>query len=285
MDEAVGHPVQNGGIVCAGETNNAAHEAIATRELCRESIDFLGKSGLLYITFCKRESTILTTLVVLQPSYLPWLGYFDQLHKADIFVWYDDVQFDKNGWRNRNRIKGPKGALWLTVPVQQSGRATQAICEVEIDNRQPWRRRHLSSVAQLYARAPFAKANLPQIEEIIEQPWERLVDLDMASTNWIAKELGIKTPRYRSSELKIDGDRNERLLNLCRHFGATRYLSGDSARSYLETDRFEKIGIEVVWHDYKHPEYHQLHGEFVPYLSALDLLLNVGPAALGILRK
>jgi len=220
----------------------------------------------------------LTTLVVLQPSYLPWLGYFDQLQAADVFVWYDDVQFDKNGWRNRNRIKGPKGAQWLSVPVLHSGRAEQRIDEVIIDNRQPWRRKHLSSVSQCYARAPFAAALMPELQSILEQPWERLVDLDIAAVDWLAGRLGIMTPRHRSSILGIGGDRNDRLVELCRHFGATRYLSGDAARSYLDVALFERNGIEVLWHGYRHPEYPQLHGDFVTHLSVLDLLLNVGPA-------
>lgn len=227
----------------------------------------------------------MTTLVVLQPSYLPWLGYFDQLAKADVFVWYDDVQFDKHGWRNRNRIKGPKGPIWLTVPVLHSGRPDQLILDVEIDNRLPWRRKHRSSIEQLYARAPFLNHLLPELTEMLERPWERLVDLDIATTDWLAAQLSIATPRSRSSLLGIDGDRNDRLLNLCRHFGATRYLTGDAARDYLDVPRFEAIGVEVVWHGYSHPSYSQLHGEFVPYLSALDLLLNAGPTEAGKLLK
>jgi hypothetical protein len=221
----------------------------------------------------------LTTLVVLQPSYLPWLGYFDQMRKADIFVWYDDVQFDKNGWRNRNRIKSPKGPLWLTVPVRHKGRTFQPINAVEIDNRQSWRRKHLLSVEQLYARAPFSATILPGLAETLNRPWQRLVDLDIATTEWMAEQFSIVTPRYRASQLEVAGDRNGRLIGLCRHFQATRYLSGDSARDYLDVGRFETAGIEVVWHSYQHPHYPQLHGDFVPYLSALDLLLNVGPSA------
>jgi hypothetical protein len=226
-----------------------------------------------------------TTLVVLQPSYLPWLGYFDQMQKADAFVWYDDVQFDKNGWRNRNRIKSPKGPLWLTVPVHHKGRSLQPISAVEIDNRQSWRRKHLLSVEQLYAHAPFSDAVFPRLAEILNQPWLRLVDLNIAATEWIADELAIATPRHRSSQFGIEGDRNGRLIDFCRHFGATRYISGDSAREYLDVAQFGAAGIEVVWHSYQHPNYPQLHGDFVPYLSALDLLLNVGPAANMLFSK
>jgi hypothetical protein len=224
-----------------------------------------------------------TTLVVLQPGYLPWLGYFDLLKKADVFVHYDDVQFDKHSWRNRNRVKGPKGAIWLTVPVFHSGRAGQPILDVEIDDRQDWRRKHLSTVAQLYARAPFVDTVLPRLRNIIERPWPRLVDLDLALTDWLAAEIGIATPRHRASELDVGGDRNERLINLCQHFRATRYISGNAAQDYLDVAQFAAAGIEVVWHNYDHPNYAQQHGEFVPYLSVLDLLLNVERNSLAVL--
>jgi hypothetical protein len=226
-----------------------------------------------------------TTLVVLQPSYLPWLGYFDQMSKADVFVWYDDVQFDKHGWRNRNRIKGPKGPLWLTVPVLHKGRALQAIGAVEIDNRLAWRRKHLFSIEQLYARAPFSDSVLQRLTDILLRPWERLVDLDIATTEWLANEFAIRTPRHRSSQLSIAGDRNTRLIKLCHYFHATRYISGNAARDYLDVAQFAAAGIEVIWHDYQHPQYPQLHGDFIPYLSALDLLLNVGPAANELFLK
>jgi hypothetical protein len=226
-----------------------------------------------------------TTLVVLQPGYLPWLGYFDLMHKADVFVHYDDVQFDKHGWRNRNRVKGPKGPVWLTVPVRHSGRSGQSILDVEIDDGQDWRRKHISTLSQLYARAPFLPATLPRLQEILERPCRRLVELDLAIVGWLAAELGITTPCHRASALGIAGDRNERLINVCRHFGATRYLSGNSAQAYLDVARFRAGGIDVAWHDYAHPTYAQLHGAFVPYLSVLDLLLNVGGASLAALHR
>src|SRR5258708_29729829 len=109
----------------------------------------------------------MTTLVVLQPGYLPWLGYFDLLKKADVFVHYDDVQFDKHGWRNRNRVKGPKGAVWLTVPALHGGRGPQSILDVEIDNRQRWRRKQLSTLDHLYSRAPFSTPYLPRLRAIL----------------------------------------------------------------------------------------------------------------------
>lgn len=225
----------------------------------------------------------MTTLVVLQPGYLPWLGYFDLMHKADVFVHYDDVQFDKHGWRNRNRVKSSAGPIWLTVPILHSGRAGQSILDVEIDERQNWRRKHTSTIAQCYARAPYAESILPRINEILERPFNRLVDLDLTIIEWLAAEFGIARQYHRSSELGIGGDRNARLLNLCRHFGVTRYLSGNAAVDYLDVELFRSAGIEVAWHDYAHPTYPQMHGDFVPYLSALDLLMNMGGASLAML--
>lgn len=219
----------------------------------------------------------MTTLVVLQPGYLPWLGYFDQMRRADVFVHLDDVQFDKHGWRNRNRVKGPKGVSWLTVPVLHSGRFGQAILEVQIDRRNNWRHKHLATVRQLYAKAPFLQTMGPQLASLLERDWERLVDLDLALVDWLALTLDISTPRVRSSQLGIMGERNERLLSLCEHFGATRYLSGSAARSYLNVQEFDRAGVEVVWHDYVHPVYPQQHGSFVSHLSALDFVLNRGP--------
>jgi hypothetical protein len=230
-----------------------------------------------------RGHGLVTTLVVLQPGYLPWLGYFDLMHKADVFVHYDDVQFDKHGWRNRNRLKGPNGAVWLTVPVLHSGRSGQSILDAEIDDRQAWRRKHVATISQFYARTPLLPALLPRFRQILERPWRRLVELDLALIAWLAAELGIATPSHRASELGVGGDRNERLLNLCRHFGATRYLSGNSAQDYLDVERFVDAGIEVIWHDYAHPGYAQLHGDFVSHLSVLDLLLNAGKASLATL--
>lgn len=225
------------------------------------------------------------TLVVLQPGYLPWLGFFDQMRRSDIFVFYDDVQFDKNGWRNRNRIKSPGGEPhWLTVPVRVSS-LSQRIYETEIDTRQPWARKHLGTIKQFYARAPYLKRYLPELEELLMgRAWERLIDLDAAVIELLCRWLDIKREMARSSELGIEGERSERLLNICLATGASRYLSGNAARVYLDTELFSSHGIEVEWQDYEHPTYPQQHGEFVPFLSALDLLLNCGDESMAIIN-
>jgi WbqC-like protein len=222
------------------------------------------------------------TLVILQPGYLPWLGFFDQLRRSDIFVFYDDVQFDKQGWRNRNRIKSPAGPHWLTVPVRHE-RLDQPILEVEIDNRQQWALKHTGAIRQFYARAPYLKRYLPELEALLQHPWERIVDLDINLVEQMCVWFGLHRQLERSSNLAIGGERSHRLLNLCLHFGATRYLTGDAAKDYLDVELFARHGVDVEWQAYRHPIYTQQHGEFVPYLSALDLLLNCGDESVAIL--
>ena len=223
------------------------------------------------------------TLVVLQPGYLPWLGFFDQVRRADVFVYYDDVQFDTHGWRNRNRVKSPRGAHWLSVPVRHAW--PNLIADVEVDNRQPWARKHIGTLQQFYARAPHTPEYLPTLEALLSQPWQRLVDLDIALSEQLCQWLGISTPRLRASELGVPGSRSQRLIDMCVHFGATRYLSGDAASAYLDVELFNRAGIAVEWQHFVHPEYPQQFGAFVPYLSVVDLLFNCGADSHAILSR
>lgn len=225
----------------------------------------------------------MTTVVVLQPGYLPWLGFFDQMLRSDVFVYFDDVQYDKHGWRNRNRIKSATGPIWLTVPVLNTGRQGQKINEVQIDNRSPWARKHITAIAQNYAKAPHLKRYLPQLDALLTRHWESLVELDLAVVELICNWIGIERKIARSSCLVIGGEQSERLLNICKKFQADRYLSGDSAQNYLDVKLFLHEGVEVEWQCYRHPTYPQLHGEFAPYLSVLDLVMNVGEKSLDVL--
>lgn len=224
------------------------------------------------------------TLVVLQPGYLPWLGFFDQMRASDVFVYYDDVQFDKHGWRNRNRVKSPGGPHWLTVPVRHHGRGQPRILDVEIEPGTPWARKHVGTLRQFYARAPYVKNYLPALEELLMRPWTHIVDLDLAVVDMMARWLSLTPKVYRSSALGIGGEQSERLLRVCQHFGATRYLSGSAARNYLDCALFERHGIRVDWQDYQHPVYPQQYGAFVPFLSAVDLVFNCGDGSRSILE-
>jgi hypothetical protein len=222
------------------------------------------------------------TLAVLQPGYLPWLGFFDQLRRTDVFVYYDDVQFDKHGWRNRNRIKTPAGPAWLTVPVRHAGLNRPLIKDVEVQPG-PWARKHIGSIRQYYGRARFFDRYIGELAAVLEAGHDRLLDLDLAATALMCRWLGLERRTVLSSDLGIAGDRSERLLRICQHFGATTYLSGAAAKTYLDVDLFAGHGIAVEWQQYDHPVYPQLHGAFVPYLSTLDLIMNCGDESLNIL--
>ena len=223
-------------------------------------------------------------VVILQPSYLPWLGYFDQMFKSDVFVVYDDVQYDKNGWRNRNRIKTPQGPQWLTVPVLTKGRNFPLNREVEINNTSPWQTKHLKSIVQHYGKAPFFDQSIGPVEGILERRWTFLMDLVMAFKDMLMKQLGLNRKIYFSSALKVPKlGKTERLIEICRHFGADTFLEGDAGKDYIDEALFAKMRIRLEYHSYRHPVYSQLHGEFVPYLSVIDLLFNHGGESLEIL--
>jgi WbqC-like protein len=224
-----------------------------------------------------------TTLAVLQPGYLPWVGYFDLMRRSDIFVSYDHVQFDKHGWRNRNRIKSAHGPQWLTVPVRHRGLGPQRLVDVRIDDTRSWARKHIASLEQCYAGAQYAGDYLPALAEILLQPWRSLVELDLAVAGLLCSWLGVDGSVVRSSELELNGDRSARLLDLCHRFGATCYLSGESARAYLDVELFAAGGVSVEWQAYAFPAYPQRHGDFVPNLSAIDLILNCGPDSATVL--
>jgi hypothetical protein len=222
-------------------------------------------------------------IVVLQPSYLPWLGYFDQLYKSDVFVLYDDVQYDKHGWRNRNRIKTDKGPLWLTVPVLTHGQGLPTNRDARIDTRQPWARKHLQGLRVNYAKAPAFEEVFGALEPVLGRPWTYLIDLNRAVLETLCRLLGLTRLILLSSELDVPGQKSERLIGLCRALGAGRYLTGDAASDYLDETQFAAHAIRVEYHHYRHPVYAQLHGEFVPYLSVVDLLMNHGRESLGVL--
>jgi hypothetical protein len=223
---------------------------------------------------------------ILQPGYLPWLGFFEQMHRSDIFVIYDDVQYDKHSWRNRNRIKTPKGAHWLTVPVLVKFDEHPLINEVRIDNGGNWRKKHLFTIGQSYSKAPFYRQYLPFFEEAYARDWEYLIDLDMYFIIKIAESLGIETSRIiKSSTMAITGDRIGRLIAICKRLKADTFYEGASGKNYIDEERFLAEGIRVVFQDYRHPVYPQLYGEIIPYLSIIDLLFNHGEKSLSIVTN
>lgn len=221
--------------------------------------------------------------VILQPGYLPWLGFFDQMYKSDIFVIYDDVQYDKHGWRNRNRIKTIQGVQWLTVPILIKGQDKPSIKEVLINNKVDWRRTHLKSIKQNYSRAPFFDTYFEIFEEIYSKEWKYLMDIDMTFTFALMEKLGLTTKVKFSSSLGIIGKNTRRLVDICLYLGASEYLTGDAAKDYLDESLFSQNDIKLQYHQYQHPTYNQLYGEFVSHLSIIDLLFNHGKDSLDIL--
>lgn len=220
--------------------------------------------------------------VILQPSYVPWRGFFDLVHRADVFVFYDDVQYDKHGWRNRNRIKTPSGPQWLTIPVSSKGNVTSGlrISDVRVTWTQDWARKHAMTLRQCYGRAPFYARYAPLLEAFYAARPERLVDFTIETTLALATALGISHTRFvRSSELGITAGRTERIVRILEHLSATHYISGPSAKAYLEEAMFAeaKIGLEYMVYDY--PEYEQLYPPYDPGVSVLDLLFMKGPEA------
>ena len=224
-------------------------------------------------------------IAIHQPHYLPWLGYFAKWAAADLFVFLDTVQFEKNGWQNRNRIKTRDGARWLTVPVRAS--LGTPIKDVTIDERQPWPGRHLRMIEHAYAKAPNWPQWRDQLRAFYGRQWTHLAPLAAESATWLARALAIAVPTRLASQIALpEGDPKDataRLVALCRAVGADTYLAGTDS-SYMDRDRFAAAGICVETQHFEHPAYAQEHGEFTPFLSALDILLMQGDEALGILR-
>jgi hypothetical protein len=220
--------------------------------------------------------------VILQPSYIPWRGFFHQIYKADVFVFYDDAQYDRHGWRNRNQIKTPRGPQWLTVPLKSIGAQWKeaTICDMEISWDRNWSQTHFETLRHSYSKAPFFKRYQPMLQNWYSGRPERLADFTIETTIELARELGIQHTQFvRSSTLGSSGTKTDRLLQILRKIGAKNYISGPAAKDYLETEKLEAEGITVEWMVYDYPEYPQLYLPFHPQLSVVDLLLMTGGEA------
>jgi len=221
-----------------------------------------------------------------QLHYLPWLRYIHKMASADVFVILDNIQFNKNGWQNRNKIKTAEGSQILTVPVFH--KSSQNLDEVLIDNKPPWRKKHWSSLCHHYGKAPFFREHAVFFQKIFETPWEKLNDLNYEILQYLISVLGVKTKVVRGSDLDIDGEATERLVHICKLLGAKGYLTGAyAAETYLDSKVFAREGVELVMQNYECPPYPQLYPKtgFVPDLSVVDLLFNCGPKSLEILLR
>jgi hypothetical protein len=221
-------------------------------------------------------------LVILQPFYLPYSGVFELVRMADTFVFYDDVKVSRQNWQSRNQIKTSWGTQWLVVPVLGSNDET--IREAALNEDEPWRRKHRKAVEQAYAKAPHRSLLLDALGPYWDQKWPDLATLNIATFTRLSELMEVDTHFVRSSDLGVPGAASQRVLDICRSLEATRYISGPSARSYLDEAAFEAAGIELCYHRFEHPQYRQLHGEFIPNLSVVDLIANEGPNAGAIVR-
>ncbi len=217
-------------------------------------------------------------VAILQSNYVPWRGYFDLMDDVDVFIVYDEVQYTKNDWRNRNRLKTRSGLTWLTVPVRRDGLDTR-IDEARLDWTRDWTEKHRNQLAEAYREAPHWEPVASEFFGIIGKRHDRLSDLNLELMRWAAGRLGIATEIVRSTDLPGNGGKTGRLVGLVRAVGGTSYLSGPAARSYLDPDAFARAGIGVEYKSYDYAPYPQLWGEFEGAVSVLDLLLNTGPEA------
>lgn len=209
-----------------------------------------------------------------QPAYLPWLGYFDKIIRSDIFIFLDTVQFEKNSFTNRNKVKTSQGPVWLTVPLITKGHLNLTLNQMEIDNRRNWREKHLKTIIQNYKKSPRLQEYSGKIEALYQKEHVFFSELCWDQLMFWFKEMGIEKKVVRSSNLPVTSKKSDLILDLCRHFGADHYLSGSLGRNYLDEDKFQQAGIKIEYQDYQHPVYPQLWGDFIPYMSIIDFIMN-----------
>lgn len=218
-----------------------------------------------------------------QPAYLPWLGYFHRIGASDVHIILDHVQYEKNSFTNRNKIRTSTGWAWLTVPVRIGGKFGTAIHELDIDNSQGWRRKHLETLQQNYSRAPHFAEHQAFFAELYRREWTKLSDLCQEITRYLLGALNISTRLLLSSQMEARGHKDELVLNLCQEVGADVYLSGALGKNYLREPLLTAAGIAVQYQDYVHPTYAQAYPKFEPLMAAIDLLFNCGPTSSQIL--
>ncbi len=210
-----------------------------------------------------------------QPNFLPWIGFFYKMCKSDIFVFLDNVQFSKNGYQNRVKIKTAQGDQWLTVPVfHKFGQLTK---DVKINNNENWKEKHLKTLELNYKKAPYFSQIYKLISTVYNKhDWELLTDFNIELIMAICNYLDIRTKTIRASVLNVSGNSTELLINIVKNVGGDTYLSGKGGMKYQDENRFKKENINLVYTDFRHPVYPQLWGEFIEGLSILDLLFVCG---------
>ena len=223
---------------------------------------------------------------IMQPNYLPWLGYFEIIDRSEIFVFFDDVQFIKKDWDHRNRIKTNESAFWLTVPVLSKGKRFQKINEVKINNQINWKHKHLKNIESFYSKSKYYQQYISFFRKIYEKNWSALNYLNIETTIDIMKILNIESNCYLSSEMElISTENNDRIIEICKKLNCTELYNSQGAKKIINSEKINNAGINIIFQDYKHPLYNQLHGTFTSHLSIVDLLFNEGPKSLDIIRS
>lgn len=217
-----------------------------------------------------------------QPEHLPWLGFFHKLNMADTYVILDNVQFRKNYFQNRNKIRTFDGCIWITVPVSRL--LDTRIMDVTIFRESRWKKKWLDSVSFSYKKAPYFGRYYKEIELAVNREFEKLAELNIALIRILCKFFGIKAQLLLASSISPEGTGSDLILDICRKVGAKQYISGVSGREYLTLDQFKQNGIDVIFQDFHHPIYKQVYEPFMPCMSAADLLFNHGEKSLDILN-
>ena len=225
----------------------------------------------------------MTTAVILQPHYIPYSGFFKLLDKADIFVIFDNVQFQPRSWQNRNKIKTPEGFKWLSIPVIKN--TGQLIQDTKINNSIDWQKKHWATIIHSYSKSKFFKNYKDFFQDVYSKKWEHISDLNIHIIKYLAEELGFNKNFIKASELDVTGKKSELLVNICKKINADHYHSNIGSKDYMDKEihYFNDAGIKISYMEYQHPIYSQLFGGFTEYLSTIDLLFNHGKESKNII--
>ena len=220
-----------------------------------------------------------------QPVYLPWLGLFHKIALAEQFVSFNRVQYLPKDYNNRNLIKTNSGSQWLTVPVKKKGFLDSSIFDLEIDNRTPWQRKHYKSIKLAYNKSPYLHTVLDFLDHVYTNEWTHLVTLNEYMLKYFLEYLSIDVEFLVASDFHFSGAKSDLVLDMCKQLGCTHYIFGSQGKNYANEEAFSSNSIALTFQDYVHPTYSQLNGDFLPYMSVLDLICNCGPHSLEILMS
>lgn len=221
---------------------------------------------------------------IIQSNFLPWRGYFNFIRETDLFILHDDLQYTKADWRNRNRIKTPRGVEWITVPVNYR-HTSQLIEETSVDYSTPWAQKMLNRIRDSYQRAPHFEPYFSELTDLLTQPATSISDLNLRLIQWVCRHLEIDTPIKVSREFRPQGTKTERLIGILEQVQATTYLSGPAAQAYLIPELFEQAGIILEYKQYNYSEYEQLYPPFDGAVSVIDLLFMMGKDAISYMAN